>query len=230
MVAIDSAPHVLVVDDDRRIRELIKGYLEGNGFRVSTAQSAADARETMRGLAFDVLVVDVMMPGESGLSLTESLRKLNNQVPVLILSALGEPGDRISGLMSGGDDYLGKPFEPRELLLRLQNLLRRTAAKTPSTHIRFGHFTFNPARGELRRAGKTVKLTTRERDLLRILSEKAGQTVRRADLVASGSEEVSRSVDVQINRLRQKIEEDPSNPVYLQTVRGLGYTLNIDHG
>lgn len=230
MAASDSAPHILVIDDDRRIRELIRTYLMENGFRVSAVQSAPEARDAMRGMAFDLLVVDVMMPVESGLSLTESLRKLNNQVPILILSALAEPDDRIKGLTSGSDDYLGKPFEPRELLLRIQNLLRRLPSAATQDEVRFGVFTFLRQRGELRREGEAIKLTTRERDLLRMLIERAGQTVNRLDLVQPGAEESARSVDVQINRLRQKIEDDPANPIYLQTVRGIGYALHLDNG
>jgi len=229
MTANETAAHILVVDDDRRIRELIRSYLQENGFWVSAVQSAGEAREAMRAIAFDLLVLDVMMPGETGLSLTESLRKLNNQVPVLILSALAEPNDRINGLASGSDDYLGKPFEPRELLLRIQNLLRRAIVNPVANDVRFGVVTFNRQRGELRRDGELVKLTTRERDLLRILIERAGQTVNRLDLAQPGAEKGARSVDVQINRLRQKIEEDPANPVYLQTVRGLGYIMHVDH-
>ncbi len=228
MIAGDDAAHILVVDDDRRIRELIKSYLQENGFRVSAVQSAAEARESMQSIAFDLLVLDIMMPGETGLSLTESLRKINNQVPVLILSALSEPNDRIAGLQSGSDDYLGKPFEPRELLLRIQNLLRRVTLKAVQEDVRFGVVTFNRKRGELRRDGELVKLTTRERELLRSLIDRAGQTVSRLDLAQPGAEEGARSVDVQINRLRQKIEEDPANPAYLQTVRGLGYMLHLD--
>jgi two-component system phosphate regulon response regulator OmpR len=230
MAARDAAAHILVVDDDRRIRELIKTYLQDKGYRVSAVQSAEEARDALRSLAFDLMIIDVMMPGESGLSLTESLRRLNNEVPILILSALTEPNDRISGLQSGSDDYLGKPFEPRELLLRIRNLLKRVITVQARPDARFGRFTFNQQRGELRRDGEPVKLTTRERDLLRTLTVRAGQTVQRLDLAQPGAEEGARSVDVQINRLRQKIEDDPANPVYLQTVRGLGYILHLDHG
>lgn len=228
MTELAEAAHILVIDDDRRIRELIKSYLQEHGFWVSAVHSAAEAREAMRGLAFDLLIIDVMMPGESGLSLTQSLRNLNNQVPILILSALAEPNDRINGLTSGSDDYLGKPFEPRELLLRIHNLLRRTAVRPIIPEARFGPFIFNKQKSELRRDGEPVRLTTRERDLLRQLVERAGQTVNRLDLAQPGAEGTARSVDVQINRLRQKIETDPANPVYLQTVRGIGYTLHLD--
>jgi two-component system phosphate regulon response regulator OmpR len=230
MNAKDNAVHILVIDDDRRIRELLASYLQENGFRVTGVSSAEDARQAMRGLAFDLLIVDVMMPGESGLSFTESLRQMNNQAPILILSALSEPADRISGLASGSDDYLSKPFEPRELLLRIKNLLRRAGATIQPDEVTFGAFVFNRKRGELRRGQENIKLTTRERHLLRILIERAGQTVPRHDLAQPGAEEAARSVDVQITRLRQKIEDDPASPIHLQTVRGLGYTLHLDQG
>ena len=225
----DEKPHILVIDDDRRIRELLQSYLADNGFRVSVAPTAVAARDKMRGLTFDLLILDVMMPGESGTALAQSLRSIHERIPILMLSALSEIEDRINGLMAGSDDYLPKPFEPRELLLRVQNLLRRAAP--PVDHrvdVRFGDCLFNVTRGELRRNGELVKLTTRERELLRLLIQSAGQPIARAELSPDGAEDNARTVDVQINRLRQKIEEDPSNPVYLQTVRGAGYTLHLD--
>jgi two-component system, OmpR family, phosphate regulon response regulator OmpR len=225
----DSKPHILVIDDDRRIRELLQSYLAESGFRVSVAPTAAVARDKMRGLAFDLLVLDVMMPGESGTALAQSLRGTNEHVPILMLSALSEIEDRINGLMAGSDDYLPKPFEPRELLLRVQNLLRRAAPVADQRiDVRFGECLFNMPRGELRKSGELVKLTTRERELLRVFIQNAGRPITRAELAPGGAEENARTVDVQINRLRQKIEDDPSNPVYLQTVRGAGYTLHID--
>jgi len=225
---MDSS-HILVIDDDRRIRELLKSYLSENGLRVTLAGDAAEAREKMRGLAFDLLILDVMMPGENGLDLARSLRSQNGTVPILMLSALADPSDRIEGLMSGSDDYLSKPFEPRELLLRVRSLLRRVkpAAIGPED-ARFGDCVFNVKRGELRRGGDLVRLTTRERDLLRMLVQYAGKPVARELLSPAGSDENARTVDVQVNRLRQKIEEDPSNPIYLQTVRGAGYALYVD--
>jgi two-component system phosphate regulon response regulator OmpR len=226
---IDSSAHILLVDDDRRIRELLRSFLSENGFRVTVAGDAAEARENMRGLAFDLLILDVMMPGESGLHLARALRDQNGAIPILMLSALADPSDRIEGLMSGSDDYLSKPFEPRELLLRVRSLLRRTAPAAPEAgDARFGDCVFNVKRGELRRGGDLVRLTTRERDLLRVLVQHAGTPVAREMLSPAGGEENARTVDVQVNRLRQKIEEDPSNPVYLQTVRGAGYTLHVD--
>ena len=221
--------HLLIVDDDRRIRELIKGFLAGHGFLISTAASAAEAREKMRGLAFDLIVLDVMMKGETGLEFARSLRADGNEVPVLMLSALAETEDRINGLSTGSDDYLVKPFEPRELLLRIQGILRRRAvAPVPMAEVRFGGCVFHIERGELRRDGAMVKLTLRERELLRLLALKAGAAVARGDLMQPGAEETARSVDVQINRLRRKIEVDPAQPLFLQTVRGSGYILQVD--
>lgn len=222
----EEARHILVVDDDRRIRELLSSFLAAKGFRVTAAGSAAEARERMRGLRFDLIVLDIMMSGETGLELVRSLRAAADGVPVLILSALTETSDRIAGLASGGDDYLAKPFEPEELLLRIQSILRRQGpARPPAAEVRFGACTFNPERGELRRNGQPVRLTTRERDLLRLFVRRAGQTLSRADLGGSEVADAARSVDVQINRLRRKIEDDPAVPICLQTVRGAGYIL-----
>ena len=224
-----EARHILVVDDDRRIRELIRSYLLENGFLVSVAGTAAEARERMRGVTFDLMVLDIMMPGETGLALTQSLRDDNRNVPILMLSALADTDDRIAGLATGSDDYLTKPFEPRELLLRINNLLRRVSVAAPvRTEVRFGVFQLNVPRGELRRNGDLVRLTSAEKNLLRMLSLKPGTPLSRLQLSQPGLEESARSVDVQINRLRQKIESDPANPVYLQTVRGAGYALYVD--
>lgn len=226
---MDDVPHILVVDDDRRIRNLLQAYLIENGFRISVAASAAEARENMRIVSFDLVILDIMMPGETGLSFTEWLRAEGNAVPVLMLSALAETSDRIAGLETGSDDYLAKPFEPRELLLRIRGLMRRQEQPGRSrAEVAFGPFTFHLQRGELRRGAELIRLTTREREFLKTLAANAGNTVVRGDLAPEGSEEGARSVDVQINRLRQKIEDDPSNPVYLQTVRGAGYVLHID--
>jgi two-component system phosphate regulon response regulator OmpR len=221
--------HILVVDDDRRIRELIKSYLVENGFMVSVAGTAAEARERMRGITFDLLVLDIMMPGETGLKFTTGMRAEGLDIPVLMLSALADSDDRIAGLATGGDDYLTKPFEPQELLLRIKNLLRRIAAQpAPRTDVRFGDFQFNVSRGELRKAGELVRLTSGEKELLRQLVHKSGAPLTRLELSQPGSEDSARSVDVQINRLRQKIETDPANPIYLQTMRGAGYALLLD--
>jgi two-component system, OmpR family, phosphate regulon response regulator OmpR len=221
--------HILVVDDDRRIRELIKSYLVENGFMVSVAGTAAEARERMRGITFDLLVLDIMMPGETGLKFTTGMRAEGLDIPVLMLSALADSDDRIAGLATGSDDYLTKPFEPQELLLRIKNLLRRIAAQpAPRTDVRFGDFQFNVSRGELRKAGELVRLTSGEKELLRQLVHKSGAPLTRLELSQPGSEDSARSVDVQINRLRQKIETDPANPIYLQTMRGAGYALLLD--
>jgi two-component system phosphate regulon response regulator OmpR len=219
----DNAPHILVVDDDSRIRDLLARYLQDHGFRVTTAVDAASARATMRGLTFDLLILDVMMPLESGLDFARSLRAAS-QVPILMLTARAEPEQRIEGLETGVDDYLAKPFEPRELLLRVSNVLRRGGA-APSGEVRMGDFVFHISRGELKRANETVRLTERERDLLRYFAQRPGMPVSRHELVKGAEPGGERAVDVQINRLRRKIENDPANPVYLQTVRGKGYIL-----
>ncbi len=222
-------PHILIVDDDRRIRQLLQSYLAEHGFLVTVAGSAKEARERRRGIVFDLIVLDIMMPGENGLQLTTSLRGDNDHVPVLMLSALAETPDRIAGLATGSDDYLSKPFEPRELLLRIHNLLKRVPPERKARDdIRFGNFNFHVARGELRKGSELVRLTSREKEFLRILTQRAGTPVSRGELAQPGSEESARSVDVQINRLRQKIEADPSTPVFLQTVRGAGYVLHSD--
>jgi two-component system, OmpR family, phosphate regulon response regulator OmpR len=220
----DNAPHILVVDDDMRIRDLLARYLQDNGFRVTTAIDAATARATMRSLAFDLLILDVMMPHESGLEFARSLRQ-DSQVPILMLTARAEPEQRIEGLEVGVDDYLAKPFEPRELLLRVSNVLRRGATAPSSGEVRMGNFVFHIARGELKLDGDTVRLTERERDLLRYFAQRPGVPVSRQELAKDADSGGERAVDVQINRLRRKIEKDPGNPVYLQTVRGKGYIL-----
>jgi two-component system phosphate regulon response regulator OmpR len=224
-----NAPlHILIVDDDRRIRELLKEFLQSHDYLVSTAASAAEARERMRGIMFDALILDVMMPGETGISFAQSLER---RVPTLMLSALSETQDRIAGLSAGVDDYLSKPFEPQELLLRLQNLLRRNStSNSVSPHIRFGDCIFNATNGTLLKGDVEVRLTSREKDILRLLAQKSGQPLSRLDLAQSGGEESARSVDVQITRLRQKIESEPSHPKYLQTIRGAGYALFVDEG
>ncbi len=224
----DNAPHILVVDDDQKIRELLGRFLVSNGYRVTEAADAASARSFMRGLAFDLVMLDVMMPGESGLSLARDL-KVTRPVPILMLTALADAEDRISGLEAGVDDYVTKPFEPRELLLRLRNILRRgQAPNTQCDEIRMGPSIFSITRGELRRDEESIKLTERERDLLRLFALRIGVPVPRHELSSDESTGSERAIDVQINRLRRKIEADPSNPVYLQTVRGKGYILYTD--
>ncbi len=222
----DDAPHILVVDDDSRIRQLLSRYLGDRGFRITTAGNAAEARSRLLGLAFDVLVVDVMMPGEDGMSLVRSLRG-TTAVPILMLTALSESDSRIQGLEAGADDYVSKPFEPRELVLRINNILKRTAPpqRPLVEQVTFGPFVFNRATQELKRAGETVHLTERERQILSIFAADPGDTVAREKLAAGQGPAGERTVDVQINRLRRKIETDPANPLYLQTVRGVGYRL-----
>jgi two-component system, OmpR family, phosphate regulon response regulator OmpR len=228
---MDEAHHILVVDDDRRIRELLVSYLAGNGYRVTAAANAREARKAMAGLAYDVIVLDVMMPGENGLDFASSLRASLNAVPILMLSARSDAADRIKGLAQGSDDYLGKPFEPEELLLRLRSLTKRAVgAKSASRVVRFGDCEFDVETGALKRAGEQVHVTGREREILRLLVQNAGQPVARAAFQPQGSDETARAIDVQVNRLRQKIEKDPSQPIYLQTVRGEGYCLFAERG
>jgi two-component system, OmpR family, phosphate regulon response regulator OmpR len=222
-------PHLLVVDDDERLRQLLQKYLSGNGYRVSAAANAADARVLMKSMAFDLLILDVMMPGESGFELAQSVRA-SSAVPILMLTARGEAQDRIEGLERGADDYLAKPFEPRELLLRIGSLLRRAAppARTAHAEVRMGDCVYDAERGQLRRKGKPVRLTSSENALLQLFAANAGRSFSRADLCSRLGVALERSIDVQVTRLRRKIEEDPKLPLYLQTVRGVGYVLVPD--
>jgi two-component system phosphate regulon response regulator OmpR len=219
---------VLVVDDDTRLRELLKSFLSRNGFRVSTAANAAAARQQLEALDFDLIVLDVMMPGQTGLDFAAELRK-TNAVPILMLTAMGDPKDRIAGLEKGVDDYLGKPFEPRELLLRIQSVLRRgRSAETagPPERVVFGPMQFDLALGELTHKGKRVSLTDAEIALLRALGARLGEVLSRETLSRSvGGGVNERAIDVQVTRLRRKIEPDPGFPRYLRTVRGQGYRL-----
>jgi two-component system phosphate regulon response regulator OmpR len=222
-------PHLLVVDDDARLRELLRRYLSDNGFRVTTAQDAGEARAKLAAFAFDLIVLDVMMPGENGLGLTRALRR-EGRVPVLLLTAMAEPEDRVNGLELGADDYLSKPFEPRELVLRIRNVLQRRPADDPvRRELRFGGCRFDLVRGELYRGGDPVHLTAAEASLLSALAQKAPQAVTREELALSAQFSGNvRNVDVQMTRLRRKIERDPRFPRYLQTVRGTGYALRPD--
>jgi two-component system, OmpR family, phosphate regulon response regulator OmpR len=222
-------PHLLVVDDDQRLRSLLQRYLSANGFRVTAAADAAEARTLIRSIAFDGLILDIMMPGESGLDLAADLRA-QSDVPILMLTARGEPEDRITGLERGADDYLGKPFEPRELMLRLTALIRRARNAQPPQHreIHMGQCIFDSERGELRRAGKRVRLTSSEAQLLKLFAANAGRPFSRASLCSRLNIQLERSVDVQVTRLRRKIEEDPKLPLYIQTIRGIGYVLVPD--
>ena len=229
-ILADSAPHLLVVDDDARIRTLLVRFLTEAGYRVTAAASSAEARARLSGLTFDLLILDVMMPGETGVDLARDLR-MRSEVPILMLTALGEAEDRIRGLETGVDDYMAKPFDPRELLLRITNILRRrapvAAPLAEQEEVRFGNFTFNLPRGELRQDGEIIHTTERERELLRLLAEERGEPLSREALAGNGDAN-ERAVDVQINRLRRKIEADPSHPLLLQTVRGAGYRLLIE--
>lgn len=227
----DEAPHLLVVDDDLRIRTLLSRYLGEQGYRVTVAGTADEARRKLAGFQFDLLIVDVMMPGESGFDLTRALRETDD-VPILMLTARTELESRIKGLELGVDDYVSKPFEPRELLLRIAAILRRhqTAAPKPKSNgdIRFGPFVFDVEREELKRGEEPIRLTDREKQLLRMFAERPGATIPRHEIVGADTSLGERTADVQINRLRRKIEIDPANPVYLLTVRGLGYRLQTD--
>ncbi len=225
----DDAPHLLIVDDDRRIRDLLSRFLSGEGYRVSTAETAADARAKLRSLSFDLLILDVMMPGESGFDFAKAMRAAANNVPILMLTARDAAESRIKGLEMGADDYLSKPFEPRELSLRIANILKRTqpAVSPPAEQVSFGPFVYHLGRGELRKGDEVVKLTDREREMLRILAATPGETVSRAALAGNGEAVSERAVDVLVNRLRRKIERNPANPLYVQTVRGIGYRLVI---
>ena len=224
----DDAPHLLVVDDDRRIREMLSRYLQREGYRVTMAKNADDARAQLDGLTFDLLILDVMMPGETGFELAKWLRK-TSQVPILMLTARAETDSRINGLEIGADDYVAKPFEARELSLRIASILKRAQPATtpPAESVRFGPFVFHISRGELRRGEELIHLTDREKDILRLLAAQPGETVPRLSLAGSGAAAGERAVDVQVNRLRRKIENDPANPLFVQAVRGIGYRLLV---
>ncbi len=229
-IAAEAAAHVLVVDDDRRLAGLIGHYLAEQGFRVSLAHDAKAARTKLAGLAFDLLVLDIMMPGESGLDLARDLRR-TSAVPILLLTAMGESENRIAGLESGADDYLTKPFEPKELVLRIQAILKR--AKTPpvaaqAAIVSFGGYHLEIDKRRLYKGEAPVHLTESEMDLLVRLARRAGQSLSREDLAESGGHGDLRQVDVQMTRLRRKVETDPRFPRYLQTVRGIGYILQPD--
>ena len=231
---IDLQAHLLVVDDDERIRGLLQKFLIRNGFLVSTARDAAQARRLLAGLDFDLLVLDVMMPGEDGITLTRDLRR-RMATPILLLTAKGEAQNRIEGLEAGADDYLVKPFEPKELLLRINAILRRVpqvkAADTGPKSLILGAVRYDPERGELWRGADLIRLTATEAQLMRLFAASPGLAIPRARLVGDLDREAGggdRAVDVQITRLRRKIESDPKEPRYLQTVRGEGYMLQPD--
>lgn len=227
----ETTPHILIVDDDDRIRSLLQRYLSDNGYRTSIAADATEAQSKMDALTYDLLVLDIMMPGVTGLEFTEKLRQAENSVPILLLTALAETENRIEGLAVGADDYLPKPFDPKELLLRIQSILRRSGADEnaldPPEEVRFGSYLFRFDRGELTNDGARITLTTREIEVLRCLTHTPDRVVSRLEL-ADGEDISERAIDVQINRLRRKIEQDPREPIYLQTVRGSGYVLRTD--
>ena len=220
--------HILVVDDDERLRRLLKKFLSENGFSISTAENAADARNKLSLLEFDLIVLDIMMPGESGLEFAKSFRQ-ENDTPILMLTAMSEGENRIDGLESGAEDYLTKPFEPRELVLRINNILKRVVREAPKTtqeQIKLGGLVFDTTRHTLSREGIPIHLTASEASLLVILAEAAGTILSREQLAEiSGIDGNDRTIDVQVTRLRRKIEEDPKQPRFLQTVRGQGYVL-----
>jgi two-component system phosphate regulon response regulator OmpR len=226
--------HILVVDDDARLRRLLSRYLAEHGFRVTVAESAAEAREKLGFLTPDLMVLDVMMPGESGLQLAESLhRERVKEVPLLLLSARGAPDDRVAGFEAGADDYLPKPFDPRELVLRIRALLRRTApAEPPAGPLPLGRALFDIERAELTTEAGTIRLTGGEAALLTALARKPNEVLSREEIAAAlGMEDASeRAIDVQVTRLRRKIEADPREPRFLHTVRGRGYVLKPGAG
>ncbi|USQ96775.1 response regulator [Caulobacter sp. RL271] len=226
--------HILVVDDDDRLRKLIKEFLSRAGFRVTAAADAARADHLFEALDFDLMVLDVMMPGEDGYAFTKRLRSKGGETgrtPILMLTARDQTADRIEGLSNGVDDYLGKPFEPQELLLRIEAILRRSTARPVGTRtaaLSLGRCTFEPERGELTCDGEVVRLTEAEVTLMRRLARSAHDPVDRLELARDTADATGRAVDVQVTRLRRKIEPDPKNPRYLQTVRGVGYRLAPD--
>ena len=219
--------HILVVDDDDRIRELVKQYLEENNFLVTTAVDAFDAKKKLEIIKFDILILDIMMPGESGLSLTKEMKK-NNQTPIILLTAKGETGDRIQGLELGADDYLGKPFEPKELLLRIKNILNKIQKPLLPDEIYIGSALINLKKLDIKKNKKTIKINPQEKKVLEKMLEFPGKVFSRDDIGKMINISKERTIDVMITRLRQKIESRPKNPKYLQTIRGSGYVLWIE--
>ena len=217
--------HIMAVDDDDRLRDLLKRYLSREGYDVTTAKDAASARKLMSTMTFDLVILDVMMPGEDGLSLLKSVREQRSTTPVILLTARGLPAERIEGLKLGADDYLPKPFEPEELTLRIGSILKRAAPEAPVEEIKLSGMIFHVNKGELRKDGRLVRLTESETQLLSILAQRTGVAISRHELAMLTAAGVERSVDVQVTRLRRKIERDPREPVHLQTVRGVGYRL-----
>ena len=219
--------HILLVDDDNRIRELVKQYLEENNFLVTTAKDAFDAKKKLEIIKFDILILDIMMPGESGLSLTKEIKK-NKPTPIILLTAKGETQDRIEGLELGADDYLGKPFEPKELLLRIKNILNKVKKTILSDEIYIGSTLINLKKSNIRINNKTVKINPQEKKVLEKMLESPGKVFSRDDIGKIINISKERTIDVMITRLRQKIELNSKNPKYLQTIRGSGYVLWIE--
>ena len=224
-----NLPHILIVDDDKRILELINDYLIKNNFMVSIANNAMEARKKIENIEFDLIILDIMMPGESGLKLTSSLKKNNFKTPILLLSALGNPEDRIKGREIGASDYLPKPFEPKELLLRMNNLIQKNKFDSKKKIIKFGPYTFNLKNEILKKNGKNFILTSSETRLLCILAKNDGKPIFRDNLSKIlNIPSTSRALDVQVTRLRNKIEGNKKFPSYIQTVRGRGYVLKVE--
>lgn len=220
--------HILVIDDDDRIRDLLNQFLVRQGHAVTTAADAAIARRLFKTLSFDLAILDVMMPGEDGLSLLKSMRETGDHTPVLLLTARGQASDRIAGLKLGADDYLPKPFEPEELALRAAAILRRSHKPEPPSEIEMSGLVFNPINGVLLGQSGPIRLTESEQQLLGLLAQRVGEPVSREALASGATSGTERSIDVQVTRLRRKIEPDPRNPIHLQTVRGIGYRLMPD--
>ncbi|MEM7493908.1 MAG: response regulator [Pseudomonadota bacterium] len=220
--------HLLIVDDDDRIRTLLKQFLSKMGYQITTAPDAAAARKLFQTFSFDLTILDIMMPGEDGLSLLSALREKKNDTPVLLLTARGNSEDRIEGLRLGADDYLPKPFEPEELALRVAAILRRTHKPEPPSEIEMSGLVFDSQKGLLNGPTGSIRLTDGELQLLTIMAAQPGEAFHRDDLAERASNGSERSIDVQVTRLRKKIEPDPKNPIHLQTVRGIGYRLMPD--
>jgi len=219
--------HILIVDDDDRIRELVKQYLEENHFLVTTAKNAIEAKKKIEIIKFDILILDIMMPGESGLSLTKNLKK-NNSTPIILLTAKREIQDRIEGLELGADDYLGKPFEPKELLLRIKNILSKTRMFEMPEEVYVGNTLINLKKLNIKRNNETIKINPQEKKILEKMLGSPGRIFSREEIGKIIKISKERTIDVMITRLRQKIESQPKNPKYLQTIRGSGYVLWIE--
>ena len=219
--------HILVVDDDNKIRDLIKQYLNEKNFLITTAKDSSDAKKKIEMIKFDLLVLDIMMPGQSGLSLTEEIKK-NHMLPIILLTAKGEVQDRITGLEIGADDYLGKPFEPKELLLRVNNILKKTKEKNLPEELLIGNFSLNLKKLTLKKGNKLIRINPTEKKLLDKMIKSTGTVFSREEIGKLINVSKERTVDVMITRLRQKIEPNPKSPKYLQTIRGSGYVLWIE--